>query len=69
MTDSYQRRLKQLLQGYESTNDCINRQDAIDVLEERLKANGYENTALVSELNRDIGYLRKLPSAIPKADK
>ena len=43
--------------------DTISRQAAIKVLEERLKANGYSNTALVSELNRSIGYLMRLPSA------
>ena len=41
----------------------IYRQAAIDVLEERLQANGYSNAALVSELNRIIGYLMRLPSA------
>ena len=41
----------------------ISRQAAIDVLEERLRANGYTNVALVSELNRSIGYLMRLPSA------
>lgn len=46
--------------------DCIERQAAIDVLEERLQANGYTNVALVSELNRSIGYLRRLPSAQPE---
>ena len=43
--------------------DTISRQDAIDVLEERLQANGHSNVALVSELNRCIGYLMQLPSA------
>lgn len=43
--------------------DLIDRQAAIDVLEERLQANGYSNAALVSELNRTIGYLMRLPSA------
>lgn len=46
--------------------DTISRQAAIDVLEERLQANGYSNTALVSELNRSIGYLMQLPSAEPR---
>ena len=46
-------------------DDTISRQAAIDVLEERLQANGYTNVALVSELNRSIGYLRRLPSAQP----
>lgn len=45
--------------------DLIDRRAAIDVLEERLQANGYSNVALVSELNRSIGYLRRLPSAQP----
>ena len=44
-------------------NDLISRQAAIDVLEERLHANGYSNVALVSELHRSIGYLMQLPSA------
>jgi len=46
--------------------DCIERQAAIEVLEERLHANGYSNVALVSELNRSIGYLMRLPSAQPE---
>jgi transcriptional regulator with XRE-family HTH domain len=46
--------------------DCIERQAAIDVLEERLQANGYSNVALVSEFNRSIGYLMRLPSAQPE---
>lgn len=44
-------------------SDYIDRQAAIDVLEERLRANGYSNVGLVSELNRSIGYLMQLPSA------
>lgn len=47
-------------------NDLISRQAAIDVLEERLHANGYSNVALVSEFNRSIGYLMRLPSAQPE---
>ena len=47
----------------EKMDDSINRRAAIDVLEERLKANGYSNATLVSELNRCIGYLMRLPSA------
>ena len=43
-------------------DDLISRQAAIDELEERLQANGYSNVALVSELNRSIGYLMRLPS-------
>lgn len=43
--------------------DTISRQAAIDALEERLQANGYSNVTLVSELNRSIGYLKRLPSA------
>lgn len=46
--------------------DLIDRQAAIDELEERLRANGYSNVALVSELNRSIGYLMRLPSAEPE---
>lgn len=47
-------------------SDLIDRQTAIDALEERLQANGYSNVALVSELNRSIGYLKQLPSAQPE---
>ena len=57
---------KYQLSAETSTNtsiDLISRQDAINVLEERLRANGYSNVALVSELNRSIGYLMRLPSA------
>lgn len=43
--------------------DTIKRQDAIDVLEEWCRANGYSNTVLISELNRSIGDLIRLPSA------
>ena len=46
--------------------DTIYRQAAIDALEERLRANGYGNVALVSELNRSIGYIMQLPSAQPE---
>ena len=46
--------------------DLIDRQQAIDVLEERLQVSGYSNVALVSELNRSIGYLMQLPSAQPE---
>lgn len=42
--------------------DLIDRQAAIDVLEERLKTNGYSNATLASELNRSIGYLMRLSS-------
>ena len=42
---------------------CISRQAAIDELEERLQANGYSDIRLVSELNRSIGYIMRLPSA------
>ena len=51
------------LKAQNTSGDTISRQAAIDVLEERLQANGYSNTALVSELNRSIGYLMRLPSA------
>ena len=47
-------------------NDSISRAAAINILEERLKANGYSNVALVSELNRSIGYLMRLPSTQPE---
>lgn len=40
--------------------------DAINELRERIRANGYSNVALVSELNRSIGYLMRLPSAQPE---
>ena len=50
-------------------SDLISRQAAIDVLEERLQASGYSNVALVSELNRSIGYLMRLPSAQPEPIK
>ena len=46
--------------------DPIERQDAIDVLKERLYANGYSDVKLVSELNRSIGYIMRLPSAQPE---
>lgn len=46
-----------------NNSDTIYRQQAIDVLEERLQNSGYSNVALVSELNRSIGYLMRLPSA------
>lgn len=48
--------------------DYISREAAIDVLEERLQANGCSNVALVSELNRSIGYLRQLPAVQRCAD-
>ena len=44
-------------------SDLIDRQVAIDELEGRIKVNGYSNVALVSELNRCIGYIMRLPSA------
>lgn len=46
-------------------DDVISRQAAIDVLVERRRANGYSNVALVSEFNRSIGYLMRLPSSQP----
>ena len=49
--------------------DMISRKAAIEVLEERLHANGYSNVALVSELNRSIGYLMRLPSVQPYTDE
>ena len=51
---------------YTNVGDTISRQAAIDMLEGRLQANGYSNVALVSELNRSIGCLMRLPSAPPK---
>ena len=44
-------------------SDPIERQAAIDVLEERLQANGYSDVKLVSELHRSIGYIIRLPPA------
>lgn len=44
-------------------DDYISRAAAIDELEERLRANGYTNVALVSELNRSIGYIMRIPAA------
>lgn len=46
------------------THECdyISRQAALDAIEERIKANGYGIVALVSELNRLYGYIRRLPS-------
>lgn len=46
--------------------DLIDRDPAIDELRERIRANGYTNVALVSELNRSIGYLMRLPAVIPE---
>lgn len=43
------------------TEDLISRQTAIDVLEERVYANRC-STAVVSELNRSIGYILRLPT-------
>ena len=42
-------------------DDLISRQAAIDEIRERIHANGYTNVALVSELNRSIGYIMRLP--------
>lgn len=47
-------------------DDLISRQEALDAIEERIKANGYVNVALISELNRLYGYIRQLPSAQPE---
>lgn len=44
-------------------SDLISKQAVINVLEGRIRANGYSNVALVSELNQSIGYLMRLPSA------
>lgn len=49
-------------------SDYIIRQAAIDVLEERLQANGYSNVALVSELNRIIGQIMRIPAAPVRED-
>lgn len=45
--------------------DLIRRQEVIDELEERVYANR-GNAAVVSELNRSIGYILKLPTAQPE---
>lgn len=53
------------------SDDLISRQAAIDELEERVYANRC-STAVVSELNRSIGYILHLPSAqrwIPVSEK
>jgi len=49
--------------GTGTITDSISRTAVIDELEERLRANGYSNVRLVSELNRCIGYIMRLPSA------
>ena len=54
------------VQSVGSVGDYISRQAAIDVIDERLIANGYTNTALVSELNRLVGIVKRLPSAEPQ---
>lgn len=46
-----------------NVGDTISRQTVIDMLEGRIQANGYSNVALVSELNRSIGYVMRMPSA------
>ena len=46
--------------------DLIERQKAIDEIEERKNANGYRNVAVISELNRLEGYIMRLPSAQPE---
>lgn len=43
--------------------DTIYREDAINVLKERLWANRYSNVDLISELNHNIGDLMRLPSS------
>lgn len=55
-------RFQNLIRMVNRMDDLISRQAAIDMLEERLQANGYSNVDLVSELNRSIGYLMRLPS-------
>jgi len=52
-----------------NNSDTISRTQAIDVLEERLQNSGYSNVALVSELNRSIGYLMRLPPAQPEPER
>lgn len=49
-------------------DDTISRKEAIDELEERIKANR-SNVAVVSELNKSIGYIMRLPSAQPQYEK
>ena len=50
----------------EPMKDPIERQEAIDEIEERKNANGYGNVAVISELNRLEGYIMRLPSAQPE---
>lgn len=57
--------LSDAIKALSDVGDTISRQAAIDELEERLQANGC-NVSLVSELNRCIGYLMRLPSAQPE---
>ena len=47
-------------------SDLISRDVVLANIDERLRANGYGNVGLVSELNRLIGYVRNIPSAEPK---
>lgn len=47
-------------------SDLISRQEVIDELEERLHANGCLDAELVSEMNRSIGYIMRLPSLQPE---
>ena len=44
-------------------SDLISKQAVINVLEGRIRANGYSNVALAPELNQSIRYLMRLPSA------
>lgn len=44
-------------------SDLISREVVLANIDERLRANGYGNVGLVSELNRLVGYVRNIPSA------
>ena len=44
-------------------SDVISRDVVLANIDERLRANGYGNVGLVSELNRLVGYVRNIPSA------
>ena len=51
------------LPSAEAKGDLISRDVVLANIRERLRANGYGNVGLVSELNRLIGYVRNIPSA------
>lgn len=47
-------------------DDLINRQAAIDILEEQIHINGYSNVGMVSAINKSIGCIMRLPAAEKK---